>query len=185
MCGYASSSALPYTLEVLGASEKQYGVLLSLFGLGGLFGGYICNWLSRYYRNGQIIVAMGCMEPIIMALWLWGHSYILSLILFFIWGINVFVRITAQLNHISETVETEYLTRMYGLLDMVFLVPTISGGLVISIIGNEFSTLEFLWTTSIVFLLLTIPRLFFKEMKSLYKGRFTQVKRNEDQFDTI
>jgi predicted MFS family arabinose efflux permease len=174
---------LPYTLDILHLGEKEYGMVLGVFGLGGLLGGTLCTKLTKHFKSGFIIVVMACLEPIIMFAWLQLPYFIANLILFFIWGIVVFIRITAQLNHISETVSTKYLTRIYGLLDMTFIVPTIAGGIILSIWGTKYTTMEFLNYTAILFAILIIPRIPFKEMKSLYKGNLEAVNRNDKYFD--
>ncbi len=161
---------LPYTTEVLGKGEKEFGFIMSVFGLGGVVGGMLCHKLSQHYKTGTLVVATICIEPIIMPIWLRCTDYTLNLIVFFIWGVVVFIRIPAQLNYISETVETKYLTRVHALLDMAFVVPNISGGMIIALLGNKLDTFTTLHYVSIAFLILILPRLFFKEMQSLLKS---------------
>jgi len=171
---------LPYTTEVLGKGEKEFGFIMSVFGMGGVVGGILCNKLSKHFKTGQLVVVTICLEPILMPLWLRSTDYILNLIVFFIWGVVVFIRIPAQLNYISETVETKYLTRVHALLDMAFVIPNISGAMIIGALGNNIDTFTTLHYVSIAFVLLILPRIFFKEMQTLYKSEYQITERDNN-----
>lgn len=176
---------LPYTKEVLGQSDTLYGILLSSFGLGGLIGGSLYHRVGKKVSNGKIIVNSLLLEPLVMLMWLLSPNSIWALLSFLIWGVLVFIRIPAQLNYISEAVETPYLTRCYALLDMSFVIPNIGGGILVATLGNHFTTMEVLFGICALFFLVTLPRRFFPEMKALYFSKPEQVERDQSVQDHI
>lgn len=176
---------LPFTSEVLKLGEAEYGIILSIFGLGGIFGGFFCHKISSKYKPGKLIVISSAVEPFIMLSWLLIPNFTANSIIFFIWGIAVFVRIPSQLNYVSRTVETGYLSRVHSILDLSFVIPNISGGLFVAILGNRFGTMEMLFGTAALFIAMIIPRLLSKNMQSLYRDEGEIVTRDETIQDTI
>lgn len=168
---------LPFVFEVLQQNERQYGILLSIFGLGGLLGGATSNRLCERFSSGKVIVASFCLEPLIMLLWTQSHVVLLNNIVIFFWGLLVFIRIPAQLNYISETVETRYLTRVHSFLDLAFVLPNISGGILIALIGSVFSTLQILLGISFVFIILSLPRLLI-DLNYLFRSTAVRIDRD-------
>lgn len=176
---------LPFVTEILGKDEKTYGILLSAFGLGGFAGGVLSAKLSNKFPPGKMIVASICIESIMMNIWVRAHDYYLNMIVIFFWGMVVFTRLPSQLNYISRTVETKYLTRTHSLLDLSFVVPNITGGVIVALIGNHYPTLDILKITAACFFVFIIPRFFFKEMKSLYNSTAKTVERDQSSFDSL
>lgn len=170
---------LPFVMEVLKQGEREYGILLSLFGLGGLLGGAISHRLCERYTSGKVIVTSFCLEPLAMLLWCQTHIVSLNYAVITLWGLLVFIRIPAQLNYISETVETRYLTRVHSLLDLAFVIPNISGGVLIALAGSHLSTLEILLGISFVFIILSLPRLFI-DLKYLSYSTAPKVDRDSE-----
>lgn len=170
---------LPFVMEVLGLGEREYGILLSLFGLGGLLGGSISHKLCERFSSAKVIVATFCLEPFVMLLWSQAHQVILNYSIITLWGLLVFTRIPAQLNYISETVETKYLTRVHSLLDLAFVLPNISGGILIALVGSTLTTLQILLGISFVFIILSIPRLFI-DLKHLYQSTAPRIDRDSE-----
>ena len=125
---------LPFVTEILGKDEKTYGIVLSAFGLGGFAGGVLSAKLSNKFPPGKMIVTSICIESIMMNIWVRCHDYTLNLIVIFLWGMVVFIRLPSQLNYISKTVETRYLTRTHSLLDLSFVIPNITGGVIVALI---------------------------------------------------
>lgn len=162
---------LPFTTEILQRDNKDYGILLTFFGLGGIVGGWLCKILSRTVPTGRLTVYTVIAEVFMMMAWLRIHNFYLNLVALFLWGVIVFIRIPAQLNYLSETVETAYLTRMHSFLDMAFVVPNITGGLIVAVFGDSISTFDLLNYIAILFALLVFPRLPVKGMRELMKSR--------------
>lgn len=168
---------LPYTTQIMGQPEAYYGLLLSFFGLGGLIGGYLSKKLSDRYEAGKVIATSICAEPLLMILWLSAPFFSLNLAVFFLWGMAVFTRIPSQLNYISETIETDYLTRAHSLLDMSFVVPNIAGGMLIGALGNIYGPQVILWATAGFFCLTIFPRLLTRSVRALYNSEGEKVTR--------
>ena len=169
---------LPFVTEVLHRGEKEYGILLSLFGFGGIVGGIASSKVSKLIKPGRLVTISICVEAVIMNIWIQISDYHYSLITIFIWGMVVFLRLPSQLNYLSKTVETRFLTRTHSLLDLSFVIPNILGGILIAYLGNAYSSIAILQIVGIAFLCMTIPRLFFKEMQSLYNSDIKQVSRD-------
>lgn len=176
---------LPFTTQVLGQPETSYGLLLSFFGLGGLIGGYLSKKLSDSFEAGKIIVVSICMEPILMFLWILAPFFLLNLVVFFFWGMSVFIRIPSQLNYLSESIETDYLTRAHSLLDMSFVVPNILGSIVIGMLGNIYGPKMILSFTATFFFFVIYPRLFTKSVQALYQSKYEKVSRTELNIENI
>lgn len=183
--GFMFPLILPYMTEVLGATKQDYGIGLALFGLGGLFGGWASSTILKDHSVGKTIITALYIEPILMAVWLLSASYFATLIIFFIWGLVVFIRITNQLNYVSNKVETKYLARSFALLDLGFVVPNILGGIILTFIGNSFKTEEILYIVCIAFCTLIFPRMLFSDMKALFNINNETVERDTSIQDSI
>lgn len=157
----------PFVVEILHKGEQEYGVNISLFGLGGIFGGWLSGFLNRRFLASKLFVVGIIAEGLIMPLWIRTTDYKLNCFVIFIWGIMVFIRIPSQLNYISAHVPKEYMTRVYSFLDLVFVVPNISAGIIVALIGNKLSTFGILNYTSILFILFVGVGLMTKGTKTL------------------
>ena len=157
----------PFVFEVLHKSEQQYGIDISLFGLGGIIGGWFSSSLNKRYKASQLFLLGIIAEAVLMPIWIRTTNFPLNCLVFFIWGLMVFIRIPSQLNYVSAHVPKEYMTRVYSFLDLVFVVPNISAGILVALIGNKLSTYEILNFTSIVFIILVGVGLTTKGTRSL------------------
>lgn len=164
---------LPFTIEHLHQTKFEYGILMGSFGLGGFIGGMFSQRLGQYFTQGKIAATSALIEPLIFITWINIFNYPMSIFILFIWGLIVFVRITSQLNYISESVPTEQLTKLYSFNEMAFLIPNIFGGILIGIYGESFNTYDMLLYAGILFILTTVSRFFFKGIYSLYRGEST------------
>ena len=148
---------LPFTTEILQQKPSFYGSIISSFGVGGLFGGIICHLIAKKISLGRIIVTTVCFEVLMMFIWIKTTQPYISLVLLFIWGTLVFIRITAQLNYVSKFVDPHYLTRVHSLLDMSFNVPQILAGAFIGMIGGTVAVSTILgWNASLFMILILI-----------------------------
>ena len=157
----------PFIVEVLGKGEQQYGINISLFGLGGIIGGWASRILNRHFKASRLFMVGIIAEAVIMPIWIRTGNFTLNCFVIFIWGMMVFIRVPSQLNYISAHVPKEYMTRVYSFLDLVFVVPNISAGIIVALIGKKLSTYEILNFTSIVFILLVGVGLMTKGTRSL------------------
>tara|TARA_R110000868_G_scaffold86182_3_gene241724 strand:- start:7982 stop:9232 length:1251 start_codon:yes stop_codon:yes gene_type:complete len=171
---------LPFVQEQLGAGEKEYGILLSLFGLGGIVGGWFSHKASQKFSTGKIITATIFVEPIMMGWWVMNTSLVLGYLIFFLWGVLVFTRIPSQLNHISETVPSNVLSQMFSLLDLAFVIPNISSGILLTFIANDYRTVDLLAIAALGFVGLIWPRAFLKETQSLFSSEVQKVDRDNE-----
>jgi MFS family permease len=157
----------PFIVEVLGKSEQEYGINISLFGLGGILGGWLSNSLNRHFSASKLFLMGIIAEAVLMPIWIRTTNFNLNCFVIFIWGLMVFIRIPSQLNYISAHVPKEYMTRVYSFLDLVFVVPNITAGLIVALIGNKLSTFQILNFTSLFFILLVVVGLTTSGTRSL------------------
>lgn len=161
---------IPFVSEVLHKGDREYGIVISLFGFGGIAGGFLSHYLGQRFNSVNLFLFGIFSETVLMPIWIRTTNFYLSCLIFFIWGVLVFIRIPAQLNYISATVPKEYMTRVHSFLDLVFVVPNISAGVLVAIIGGKLSTYQVLNYTSIVFIILTVAGLFSKRTKALIQA---------------
>ncbi len=169
---------VPYVIEVLKGTETQYGIMMSAFGLGGFLGSLSTKRLMEHLPNGRIPFVTIMIEPLLFAGFLLFRNYYASVFFFFLWGIAVFLRITSQMNFISHSVETKYLSRVHSLIELSFIAPNILGGLFISFFGDQYSTESILIYSMIAFALFVYFRAPLKHMRFLWKVSPAQVKRH-------
>jgi len=174
---------LPFIKEILNKGDFHYGIFMAAFGLGGVIGGAITGKLSKSLSSGKLILICVGLEALIFPLWMRISNFELNCLVIFFWGIVVFVRITSQLNYMSETVETGFLTRIHSLLDLCFIVPNVGAGILIGIIGNRLSTFEILHWASLIFLITIVLRMFLPETRKLWSNEIKQVYRDPNSFD--
>lgn len=109
---------VPYVIEVLGRSETHYGFLMSAFGIGGFLGSICTKRIMEYLPNGKIPFVTILIEPLLFLGFLVFKNYYASVFFFFLWGAAVFLRITSQMNFISHSVETKFLSRVHSLIEL-------------------------------------------------------------------
>ncbi len=169
---------LPFIQENLGGGEREYGSMLAIFGLGGIIGGQMSHRLCHKFSTGKVIVGCIFLEPIMMGLWVLNSNLYLGYLIFFVWGILVFTRIPSQLNHISDTVPSAVLSQTFSLLDIAFVIPNISSGIVLTFIANDYSAVTLLCYGAIGYALFIWPRALFKETRALFRCDVLKVQRH-------
>ncbi len=169
---------VPYVIEVLGKTETHYGVLMSAFGIGGFLGSICTKRLMEYFPNGKIPFITIIIEPLLFFGFLIFKNYYFSVFFFFVWGVAVFLRITSQMNFISHSVETKFLSRVYSLVELSFIAPNILGGLFISFFGEVYSTEALLLYSAIAFAICVYFRAPMRHMRNLWKVTPAEVKRH-------
>ena len=168
---------VPFTIEILEKSERHYGIIMPFFGLGGIVGSWSAEKVSHYLPHGKVPLLTIIIETLIFIAFVLNRNFPLSCLILFIWGYLVFIRITTQMNFISDSVETHFLTRVHSLLEMSFIIPNISGGLLIAILGEKYQTMELLLAAAVLFFLSINLRLPLKHMRLLWKTEPGKVER--------
>ena len=176
---------VPYSIEVLGETKKEYGLLMLAFGTGGLFGGLLSERINKKFSSNKVVLSTFLMECFIMILWIQVSSLYLSMIGLLIWGIIVFIRIPSQFNLISETIPTEKLALVHGVLQITFVVTNLGGGLIVAMIGDEYSSFEMLSTGGVIFAVLGGIRILNKDFRSLWSKEIVPIDRKLDQTTTL
>lgn len=161
---------LPYTKEVLGKGEQEFGFGLSMFGLGGIVGGYLSHKLAEKYSTGKIFATTLVLEGINFFVWLYSTIFWLNCIALVIWGVIVFVRIPSELNYFSTRVDKDFLSRIHSFFDLSFVVPNITAGIFVSWIIQFYSTFQVLLGASIVMMILIILQFFTLGMREILKN---------------
>lgn len=159
----------PFTINVLKGEEFDYGMLMGLFGLGGILGGYITKLVhnKNYYR--LLIHLTVLIEAVMFFLWGINTSLFLASTMLLFWGFIVFFRITIKNNYVALEVEEAYLSRVFALIDMSFVVPNILGAMTVASFGNIYSSSEMTTNAALVFMAIMVIRLFFKESQVMFK----------------
>lgn len=161
---------LPYTLEVLGKGETEYGIGISLFGLGGIIGGYLSHKLNNKFPAGKIFAATLILEGLNFFVWLYSTIFWLNCIALIIWGIIVFVRIPSELNYFSTTVDKEFLSRIHSFFDLSFVVPNITAGMFVAWVIQYTSTFNVLLGASIIMMIFIFLQFFTRGMREILKA---------------
>jgi predicted MFS family arabinose efflux permease len=131
---------LPFIVEVLKATEKEYGVFMVVFGVGGILGAVFSKKIGDKIGTGKVIALICLVEPIILYFWARGFSLGFCILIFAGWGSLFFLRVTLQFNYISKFIDETFLSRTNALFDFVFTLTSITATTVISLSGRDFST---------------------------------------------
>ena len=92
------------------------------------------------------------------------------------------MRIATQLNYVSKSVESKYLAQSYSLLDLSYIVPNISGGILVGIMGDRYGAFEFLRIAAVAFAVIMFLRLILGDLAVLFGSRLGQVERKGTNF---
>lgn len=158
---------LPFAVENLNGTEKTYGTLMALFGVGGVLGATQAKKLNQKLGLGSTIYYLCLIEPFIFLSWLCTTKLWLNFSIFFVWGALFFLRATSQFNYISKNIESLFLARTNSLFDFVFTLTNISAVTFITLSGQKFETQNFLIIVAIAYLVVNILLHFTKPQKQL------------------
>ena len=150
---------LPFLTEVLGKTEKEYGIMMMLFGLGGISGALMNKKITKKFGLGKTLFVTSLIEPILLLLWASGINYYVSLLVFYLWGILFFTRAPGQFNYLANYVSKNFISRTNAVLDFIFTLTNITASFVISIIGNNLATKQLLIGAAIFYAFVNIVRL--------------------------
>lgn len=159
----------PFTINILGGGEFEFGLLMALFGLGGILGGFLTKLVTdhRYFKMFIHITVL--IEAVMFLLWGLNSNYVLACLMITFWGFIVFFRITLKNNYIALDVDEKFLSRVFALVDISFVVPNILGALTVAFLGNTYTSSEMTTYAALVFIAIMIIRLFFKESQVMLK----------------
>lgn len=165
----------PFTINVLGGGEFEFGVLMALFGLGGVIGGAATKLVTdnNYYRI--LIHSTVIAEAIMFLFWGLNTNYPIACVMLLFWGAIVFFRITLKNNYVALFTQDAYLSRVFALIDMSFVVPNILGAMTVAAFGKVYSSSEMTTYAAIIFIAIMIIRLFFKESQVMLKIKSSSV----------
>lgn len=168
---------LPYTIDVLGKSNYEYGILMLFFGLGGLIGGFTSEQISERVATNKIIIVTFFLEICMMLFWLQFKNFWISSFVLMFWGQIVFTRLPSQFNYVSETIETDLLPAVHSLLQIAFLIPNLIGSLIVVFFGDQYSTITILTVAAYSFLGLGVLRLISPDVREFYSRTPKKIKR--------
>ncbi len=158
---------LPFMHDVLGKGEKEYGVAMLIFGLGGLSGALINKKVISKFGIGRVLVFTSFIEPLFLLIWALGINYYISQTVFYFWGVLFFVRVPSQFSYLSHHVAKGYISRTNALLDFIFTLTNISASAIISILGQRVNTKELLVGCALLYFIINLSRMFAISSKEL------------------
>jgi predicted MFS family arabinose efflux permease len=79
---------VPFTIEVLGRTERDYGILMTFFGLGGIFGSWSAEFFSHYLPNGKIPLLSIVLETLTFLVFIYTRTFPLSCFIFAFLGLS-------------------------------------------------------------------------------------------------
>lgn len=158
---------LPFMHDVLGKGEKEYGVAMLIFGLGGLTGALLNKKVISKFGLGKVLYFTSFIEPIFLLVWALGISYHVSQTVFYFWGVLFFIRVPSQFSYLSHYVAKGYISRTNALLDFIFTLTNISASAIISILGDKVNTKELLVSCALIYAVINIFRIFAISSKEL------------------
>lgn len=149
---------LPFTKEVLNKGDQEYGILITIFGIGGVLGGLIASKIKSNGNSGKYLYLLTTIEFVFYSIWNNNTHYYFGFVIALLWGISVFMRFPLQLSYISLTVKEEMLTRTHALKQIAFFIPNVMGTLIVTFLGDQVPIVTLLNYTSFGLLMLIIFR---------------------------
>jgi MFS family permease len=133
--GIAIPLLLPFSIEVLGQPEWFYGLLLGVFGLGGVGGGLLAARAARHLPIPRLLQLLFAGECVVFFAWTFARLPLLSLALAFVYGALLLARIASQLSFVSFHVPHDYNARANALVDLAMVIPNVIGAGCIALLG--------------------------------------------------
>lgn len=156
---------LPFMHDVLGKGEKEYGIAMVVFGLGGITGAIFNKKIVEKIGIAKVLFYTSAIEPFFLLVWALAFNYYICQFIFFVWGALFFIRIPCQFSYLSHHVDKSYITRTNAVLDFIFTLTNISASAFIVISGSQVATKTFLVAVSLSYILITILRINSKSTK--------------------
>lgn len=160
---------LPFMHDVLGRGEKEYGMAMVIFGLGGVSGALFNKKIVEKIGLAKVLFYTSAIEPFFLLIWALAFNYYICQFIFFLWGALFFIRIPCQFSYLSHHVDKTYITRTNAVLDFIFTLTNISASAFIAISGSQVATKTFLISVAICYIIVTILRSNSKSTKIMLK----------------
>ena len=90
---------------------------------------------------------------------------------------GVFIRIPAQFNFISETIETRDLAMAHSIVQICFVIPNSLGGLVVALFADMVSVRQMYMYSGIAFCLIALLESFFQPQETFTLSNKSNRKR--------
>lgn len=177
MVGILIPLLLPFTIKTLGGTKQHYGIIMFCFGLGGLVGGLVSNNLGKIIGSNKLATITFFIEINMLLLWSQITNFTLSCFILLLWGAAVFIRIPAQFNFISETIPTKDLAVTHSIVQLCFVIPNFSGGMIVAVVGDSLTAKTTYFYSGVVFSFLALWRAISPSTKRFYQLKVDQIDR--------
>ena len=157
----------PFTDQVLHVDNKGYAMLMTAFGLGGIFGPLGGYYLGRALGLGRTLTLCFTLEATLLLVWSWIPTPWLSAALLALWGAEVFAMVPAYMSYLHLYARPEFLGRTFALFDQSWYAPGIVSAGVIALVGSKLPTQRILVLAGAGYLLLVVLTYFTKGARLL------------------
>lgn len=127
----------PFADQFLHVDDRSYSMLMTAFGLGGLFGPLIGYVAGKRLGLGLMITLCFLMEATLFLIWTQIRWPALSAALLFVWGAEVFAMVPAYMSYLHTYARPDYLGRTFALFDQSWYAPGILSAGLIALIGSQ------------------------------------------------
>lgn len=146
----------PFTDQVLRVDDRGYAMLMTAFGLGGIFGPLLGYYLGRALGLGRTLTLCFMLEATLLLLWSRIPTPWLSAVLLAVWGAEVFAMVPAYMSYVHLYAKPEFLGRTFALFDQSWYAPGIVSAGAIALIGSKLPTQHILTLAGAGYLLLVV-----------------------------
>jgi MFS family permease len=149
--GIAIPLLLPLVTEILRLPEWGYGVLLGVFGAGGIAGGLLAPFALRTVSVARLLKLLFFAECLSFLAWTLLRVPFGSFALAFVYGAILFARIASQLTFVSFEIPRQFNARANSLVDLSMVVPNVAGAACVALLGSRVDTPALLVGTAAAF----------------------------------
>jgi len=146
----------PFIDQVLHGRDETYGMVIAVFGFGGLVGPLLGYVAGKRLGLGRTILTAFYIEAVLFIIWTRVPLIWLSCVVLFVWGINVFMMIPCYLSYVHTYAKPEFMGRTFALFDQSIFMPQIVGAGIVAALGNEIPTQNILTTAGVIYLVIVL-----------------------------
>lgn len=132
----------PFTDQVLHVDDKGYAMLMTAFGLGGIFGPVLGYYLGRSLGLGRTLTLCFTLEATLLLLW----SRVPTLC----------AMVPAYMSYVQLYAKPEFIGRTFALFDQSWYAPGIVSAGVIALVGSKLPTQSIMTLAGTGYLLLVV-----------------------------